>query len=74
MIEPGVDGVVVPPDDPDALGEALENLVTQPERAFQMGRAAREKAEGSFGIERHLEALDTVYEEARHEVGRWALL
>lgn len=68
LVEPGVDGVRVPPEDPEALGEALETIVADPLRALAMGRAGREKAEREFGPERHLERLDAVYAEAADAV------
>jgi phosphatidyl-myo-inositol alpha-mannosyltransferase len=41
----GVDGVLVPPGDPAALGEALHDLAIDPQRRAAMGESARERAE-----------------------------
>jgi glycosyltransferase involved in cell wall biosynthesis len=41
-ILPGETGVIVPADDPQALGEAVENLVADPLRLKRMGQAARQ--------------------------------
>jgi phosphatidylinositol alpha-mannosyltransferase len=41
----GVDGVLVPPGDPAALGEALHDLAVDPERRASMGERARERAQ-----------------------------
>ena len=41
----GVDGVLVPPGDPAALGVALHDLAIDPERRARMGEAARERAQ-----------------------------
>src|SRR3954462_2519028 len=41
----GVDGVLVPPGDPAALGEALHDLAVDPERRARMGERARERAQ-----------------------------
>ena len=41
----GIDGVLVPPGDPAALGEALHDLAVDPERRAAMGVAARERAQ-----------------------------
>ena len=43
VVEPGVSGVVVPSDDPAALAEAMQGLVSDPERCRRMGAAARER-------------------------------
>jgi glycosyltransferase involved in cell wall biosynthesis len=64
LIEHRVDGLVVPPDDPEALADAVEGLIDDPARAFEMGRAARAKAEQRFAPEHHLARLDAVYQEA----------
>lgn len=37
-------GVLIPPEDPAALAEALRSLLTNPERRQRMGRAARERS------------------------------
>jgi glycosyltransferase involved in cell wall biosynthesis len=44
MVEHGSTGVLVPPDDPDALAEALRRSIAGPEAALKRGSAAREKA------------------------------
>src|SRR4051812_22012582 len=41
----GIDGVLVPPGDPAALGEALHDLAIDPERRLRMGECARERAQ-----------------------------
>jgi glycosyltransferase involved in cell wall biosynthesis len=64
LVEQDVDGHVVPAEDPEALGDALDSLVGDPDRAFSMGRAGRVKAEVSFGPGPHLERLDAIYGEA----------
>ena len=43
VVEPGVSGLVVPSDDPAALAEAMQALVSDPERCRRMGAAARER-------------------------------
>lgn len=43
VVEDGVTGLVVPPNDPAALGRALRWLRDNPARAAEMGRAARRR-------------------------------
>jgi glycosyltransferase involved in cell wall biosynthesis len=64
LIQPGVDGIVAPREDPVALGDALAEIVRDPERGFEMGRAARAKAEREFSPAPHLERLGAIYDEA----------
>ena len=64
LIEPGVDGEIVPPDNGVALTAAIRSLLSEPERAFRMGRAGRAKVEREFGARLHLDRLYAVYAEA----------
>jgi glycosyltransferase involved in cell wall biosynthesis len=57
-------GEIVPPEDSDAMAAALGRLLADPERASAMGRAARSKAEREFDPDRHLAALERLYERA----------
>ena len=61
LIDDGVDGRIVPPDDPKALAEVLGQVVADPETAERMGRAAREKAISQFSAERHFGQLSRIY-------------
>jgi phosphatidylinositol alpha-mannosyltransferase len=45
VVTDGVDGILVPPADPQRLAEELQELYLEPERRLQMGRAARESAQ-----------------------------
>lgn len=48
VVEDGVTGYLVPPNDPDALGRALASLATNPDRVHQMGQAARQRVAERF--------------------------
>ena len=65
LIEPGVDGEIVPPNDPAALGASLGALAADPLRAFEMGRAGRRKVERAYAPDDHMRKLTALYEEAR---------
>jgi glycosyltransferase involved in cell wall biosynthesis len=64
LVEPGVTGVLVPPDDDTALAEALADLLGHPDRALALGRAARAEVACSHHPDVHLERLHDVYHEA----------
>lgn len=64
LIEPGVDGEIVPANDPARLAEALTSFTSDPERALAAGRAGRAKAEREFAPDLHMERLDLLYQEA----------
>jgi starch synthase len=48
VVSDGLTGLLVPPDDPAALGEALNALLRDPARALLMGEAGRARAVGEF--------------------------
>ena len=48
VVEDGVTGLLVPPDDPAALAGALNALLRDPARAAAMGRAGRRRAVDEF--------------------------
>jgi glycosyltransferase involved in cell wall biosynthesis len=64
LIEDGVDGILVPPDDPLALASALRSLVSDPSRALRMGAAARAKVERDHRPDLHLQRVHALYAEA----------
>jgi glycosyltransferase involved in cell wall biosynthesis len=54
----------VPPDDPDALAEALGELEDSPERRRSLGEVARARAVERFSIDRMVGETVAVYSEA----------
>ena len=48
MIEDGVDGVVVEPEDVDSVADAVVALLRDPSRLREMGRRGNEKAGRRF--------------------------
>lgn len=69
LVSPGVDGEIVPPNDPAALADALVRLLAHPRDAYEMGRAGREKVAKSFSSAAHLGRLEGLYAEARDRAG-----
>ncbi len=63
VVNDGVDGVLVPPGDPQRLAEELLRLQAQPRRREEMGVAAREGAE-RFAWPRVAARIERVYERA----------
>jgi glycosyltransferase involved in cell wall biosynthesis len=51
LIEPGVDGMVVPPRDPAALAAALIGLLGNTEKCRRLGQATRQKVARDFSVE-----------------------
>jgi starch synthase len=49
VVDDGVTGLLVPPDDPSALAAAMNTVLADPKRAAAMGQAGRERAVTEFG-------------------------
>lgn len=58
----GVTGRVVPPNDPDALAQAIRELLSDPERRRRMGKAARERVEAEFSLPLMVRRIEAIYE------------
>ena len=63
LVVDGVDGLVVPPNDPPALAGAMTRLAGDPEAAWAMGRSGQARLLERHDPQRHLAALDAVYAE-----------
>lgn len=50
LITSGEHGLLVPPDDAEAMAGAIENLLNNPSRAAEFGAAARERARQHFSL------------------------
>lgn len=56
-------GLLVPPNDPQSLGEAILTLVNNPEMREKMGKAGRARVEQNFTIQHTLEKIYALYEQ-----------
>jgi glycogen synthase len=62
IIEDGVSGLLIPPDDSKALVEALHELVASPELRARIGRNGRKAFVAGFSLERMAEGVERYYE------------
>ncbi len=60
LVQDGVNGYLIPPRDADAMAERISDILHDPQRAQQMGRAARMTAEG-HSIVATLEDHESIY-------------
>lgn len=65
VVEDQRTGILVAPNDPSAIAEAVERLAGNEELRTSMGRAGRARACELFSIERHAERIVEVYESVR---------
>jgi glycosyltransferase involved in cell wall biosynthesis len=59
----GETGLLVPPRDPAALGDALTSLLADPSRRAAMGRAGRARVDAVFDISHHVRAMEALFDE-----------
>jgi glycosyltransferase involved in cell wall biosynthesis len=63
QIADGQTGILVEPQDPEALATALAGLLTDRDRAEAMGRAGRERRRAEFSIEATTRRVEELYDE-----------
>ena len=61
IVANGLTGLLVEPDDPEALAAALSLLLADPPRAAALGRAGRERALERFDPDAYVDAHDRLY-------------
>jgi glycosyltransferase involved in cell wall biosynthesis len=61
VVDDGVTGILVPARDADALTEAIDRLVRDPDCRHRMGVAARQKARGAFDQQRCIDITLETY-------------
>ena len=67
VVTDGVTGLLVEPDSPRALADALLSLAADPGRARTLARTARREAAKRFGVERYRTAMVEVVEDLLSE-------
>lgn len=67
VIEDRVNGRLVPPDDPDALADALEELLREEDAARVLTQAARTTIESRFDAEKNITALEAFFAQAQRK-------
>jgi glycosyltransferase involved in cell wall biosynthesis len=63
IVEDGATGLLVPPEDPEALAAALVSVLGDLDRARALGAAGRARAVAEFPAERPADELDRLYRE-----------
>jgi glycosyltransferase involved in cell wall biosynthesis len=70
IIEDGVSGLLVEPENAVALAAAIQRLIDDPELRESMGKAAHFRIEEHFSIEQEVAAHERLYEEIMSGKGR----
>jgi L-malate glycosyltransferase len=66
IVQDGVTGLLVPPEDSAALAEALLRFLRDPVTATAIGARAREFVSANFSFQRMIEKTDQLYSELLH--------
>ena len=67
LLEDGVNGLFVPPQDPRALRQAIDHLWSHPEECERMGREGRRKVERLHTLDGFVTGVEKAVEEAIEE-------
>jgi glycosyltransferase involved in cell wall biosynthesis len=62
LVDQGRSGLLVPARDPQAFADALHEVISDPERAREMGRVGRARFEAQFTIAQHLNRMGEVFQ------------
>jgi len=66
VVVDGETGVLVPPGDAQALGHTITALLSDPQRARELGEAGRRRVEREFSVKTMVERTEQIYLEAAH--------
>ncbi|AWB44179.1 glycosyl transferase [Paenibacillus sp. CAA11] len=61
QIEDGINGLLVPSEHPEALAEALEQVISDPDYRYTLARAGSEKAKSHYSLNRAVHELKKLY-------------
>ncbi|WP_420627868.1 glycosyltransferase [Candidatus Leptofilum sp.] len=61
VVQDGVTGRVVPPQQPELLAAAIYELATQPQLCQQLGQAGQQRAQREFSLAQMVEKVQAVY-------------
>lgn len=63
LVQPGVNGELVNAEDPQALAQAMLNVLSSPESAAAMGQAALMRVRQQFSLEHEAAGIERVYQQ-----------
>jgi glycosyltransferase involved in cell wall biosynthesis/SAM-dependent methyltransferase len=66
VIRDGEDGILVPPDNPVALGAALARLIDDPGLRFTLGASGRRSFQATFNVERMVDGVVASFQALLH--------
>jgi glycosyltransferase involved in cell wall biosynthesis len=67
LVDDGINGILVPPKDPEAIAEAIEKLFIDSDLREKMGEAGRKKIEKDFNVKNEVRKLEIIFKKAVNE-------
>ncbi|HEV8051795.1 MAG TPA: glycosyltransferase family 4 protein, partial [Parachlamydiaceae bacterium] len=64
LVDDGVNGMLVPPQNPEALADAIEKIMNCPDLRRRMGEEGRKKIESCFNIKTEVQKLEEILTQA----------
>ncbi len=64
LVDDGVNGMLVPPQNPEALADAIEKIMNCPDLRRRMGEEGRKKIESCFNIKTEVQKLQEILTQA----------
>jgi glycosyltransferase involved in cell wall biosynthesis len=61
LIEDSINGILIPPGNPEAFCQSVLNLLQNPHRAQKIGNMAREKIKKKLLIDHTIDSMETIY-------------
>jgi len=69
LVQHGQTGLVIPPDDVQALAQALCSMASQPQEARRLGAAGRAAVEQRFSLQAMVAAYQQLYDQSLGRAG-----
>ena len=70
LVNEGKTGLLVPPEDPQALAAATSSLIDDPQRAWTLGQAGRELVEAHYSFDKMTRSFEQLYASLTAATGR----
>lgn len=62
IIEPGISGLLIPPDDPGAMAQSVESILTNPILSQKLSDGGRRRFQAHYHIRTHIRQIQACYQ------------
>ena len=69
LVDDGINGILVPPEDPESIAEAIEKIFTHPDLIEKMGMEGRKTIEKDFNVKNEMKKLDSILRRTANRCG-----